>query len=73
MCSQAGGILVYPRFSQPDNSESWMMPVTASDKQNLPGEVCARNRRSHFDRGFQKQEDKLVDLPLYAIEQIAEL
>ena len=23
MCSQAGGIPVYPRFSQPDNSESW--------------------------------------------------
>ena len=23
VCSQAGGIPVYPRFSQPDNSESW--------------------------------------------------
>ena len=23
LCSQAGGIPVYPRFSQPDNSESW--------------------------------------------------
>lgn len=23
VCSQAGGNPVYPRFSQPDNSESW--------------------------------------------------
>ena len=23
VCSQADGIPVYPRFSQPDNSESW--------------------------------------------------
>ena len=23
VCSQAGEIPVYPRFSQPDNSESW--------------------------------------------------
>ena len=23
VCSQAGGIPVYPRFRQPDNSESW--------------------------------------------------
>ena len=23
VCSQAGGVPVYPRFSQPDNSESW--------------------------------------------------
>ena len=23
VCSQAGGIPVYSRFSQPDNSESW--------------------------------------------------
>jgi len=23
VCGQAGGIPVYPRFSQPDNSESW--------------------------------------------------
>ena len=23
VCSQAGGIPVYPRFSQPDNSEYW--------------------------------------------------
>ena len=23
VCSQAGGIPVYPRFNQPDNSESW--------------------------------------------------
>ena len=25
MCSQAGGIPVYPRFSQPDNSESYFI------------------------------------------------
>ena len=33
VCSQAGGIPVYPRFSQPDNSESWDDAVTASDKR----------------------------------------
>ena len=33
MCSQAGGIPVYPRFSQPDNSESWDDVGNASDKR----------------------------------------
>ena len=33
VCSQAGGIPVYPRFSQPDNSESWDDVGNASDKR----------------------------------------
>lgn len=33
MCSQAGGNPVYPRFSQPDNSESWDDVGNASDKR----------------------------------------
>ena len=31
VCSQAGGIPVYPRFSQPDNSESWDCLLYTSD------------------------------------------
>ena len=33
VCSQAGGNPVYPRFSQPDNSESWDDVGNASDKR----------------------------------------
>ena len=49
-----------------------MMPVTASDKQTyqekFAPEIAVRTSMADF-----KKEDKLVDLPLYAIEQIAEL
>ena len=49
-----------------------MMPVTASDKQTyqekFAPEIAVRTSMADF-----KKEDKLVNLPLYAIEQIAEL
>ena len=52
--------------------ELGMMPVTASDKQTyqekFAPEIAVRTSMADF-----KKEDKLVDLPLYAIEQIAEL